>query len=113
MTQFSTAIVRGCQPRNWVNSVKYILIFILSKILSIVQKKNLLSKRQDFGNRRPATVWGVFEYRASARAHALQPLGPPRGQPRPRGPKTAGKILTGNPYKVDFENLYRKSPIKI
>ena len=42
MTQFSTVVVRGCQPRNWVNSVKYILSFILSKVLSIVQKNNLL-----------------------------------------------------------------------
>ena len=43
-------------------------------------------------------LFGVFpgtRYRASPRAHALQPLGPPGGQPRPGGPKTAGENLTG------------------
>jgi hypothetical protein len=39
-----------------------------------------------------AAVRSVSRYRASPRAHALQPLGPRGGQPRPRGPKTAGKI---------------------
>jgi hypothetical protein len=28
-------------------------------------------------------------------AHALQPLGPQKGRPRPRGPKTVGKVLSG------------------
>jgi hypothetical protein len=60
-------------------------------------------------------LFGVFPlswYRASARAHALQPLGPREGPPRPGGPKIAVNCLMDNPYKMDVENSYRKSSIK-
>ena len=35
-TKFGTAVVRDYPPIKWVNSVKYILSFVISKVLSIV-----------------------------------------------------------------------------
>jgi hypothetical protein len=52
----------------------------------------------------PSTLWaavrGVSQYRASARAHALQPLGPPEGQPGSGGPKKAVIFWLENSFKM-------------
>ena len=47
-TKFGTAVVRDYPPIKWVNSVKYILSFIISKVLSIVHNKNLLTPKPNF-----------------------------------------------------------------